>query len=147
MDAADTLARLHDVRDPATGVAEAVADALAGGSVGVLSALLAFILLRAVTKRLPTQREVVSAELTRARHLAPDQRLLAQAKLVDRIAPDISLGPGASGSSDPTRSEGRSEPWQRLKADLRDALYRQDPAIDLDRVEGEILRLLSSRGR
>ena len=148
MDAADALSRLHDVREPATGGAEAVADMLAGGSVGLLSALLVFVLLRIVTYRPTTRREVICAELTRARLLAPDQRLLAQAKLIDRNAPDASRKSGTGESPDPAHSsEDCKEHWLRLKAELREALYRPNPRIDLDRVEVDILQLLSARGR
>jgi hypothetical protein len=146
MDAADTLARLHDVRNPATGMAEAVADVLAGGSVGLLAALIVFVLLRAVTRRPPTWREIVRADLMRASRLAPDQRLLALAKLIDRITPELSCNSGADGLAGSARSS-ENAPWQRITAELRQALYRRKPTIDLDRVEMDILQLLSSRKR
>lgn len=146
MDAADALSRLHDVREPATGSAETIADALAGGSLGLLSALLAFVLVRSFTQRSLTRREIARAELRRARGLAPDQRLLAQAKVLDRVAPDASGRSGEDELSETAHSSDDPDlPWRRLRGELHQALYRPNPTIDLDRIEGEILQLLASR--
>ncbi len=148
MGAADVLSRLHDVRDPATGAVDAITEALAGGSLGLLSALLLFALFRSLTSRLPTRWEVVGAELAKARRLAPEQRLLALAKLIERISPEGAVPSGSGGPPDGLRSpQDRDAAWQRLRADLREALYRPGAAIDPGRVEEEILHLLSLRKR
>jgi hypothetical protein len=89
-------------------------------------------------------REQARAELARARSLEPSQRLLALATLLARIAPDPA--PGLHPASTPERpqaSDPSSADWQRLRGDLRGALYRPNPTLDLDRVDADILRLLA----
>ena len=146
MDTAEVLSRLHDVRTPTLGAAETLSDALAGAAIGLAWALVLFLLLRGLTEteRGTSPREQARAELARARSLEPSQRLLALATLLARVAPDPA--PGLHPASTPERpqaSDPSSADWQRLRGDLRGALYRPNPTLDLDRVDADILRLLA----
>jgi hypothetical protein len=124
---ADLLAGLHDVRHPRATGAEALADGLAGAGLGLLLAGLLVLALRRLTRRAVSRDGALLAELEAARGLETGRRLLAQAKILERLA-------------------ARGDPESGLRARLREALYRPDPGLDPAAVEGEIRALIARRG-
>lgn len=119
---AEALTGLRDVRDPPLTMAETLADGFLAVALGIALALLAAMLLRPLTRRTRSARELALEELARTRGMAPAERLLAQAHLLRRFG-------------------GRLKPAPELTARLRHRLYRRADGSDADLLDQELARL------
>ncbi|SMF51841.1 protein of unknown function [Tistlia consotensis] len=145
VDVADRLARLHGLRLPALDTGAVLADVAAAFAAGLLLAILVVLLARAFLRPADSPRRRLLADLAGSRTLPREERLLAQARLLRRLAAEIEEG-------EPVRAED----WpglldQRLGTDfftagagarLREALYRRDAALDPESIDRELTRLL-----
>ena len=143
---ADLLAELRDSRLPELSEASVLADAATAFVAGLILALAIALVVRVFARRPPSRRDRALAELAASRALAPDERLLAQARLLRRVADE----------RDRRGVDSTSAHWadvfdQRLDTDfftagpgvvLREALYRPDARVDPEQIDRELVKLL-----
>lgn len=142
-ESADVLAQLRDIHLPSLSESSMAADWAAGCALGLLAAILVTLLARTVVRRPPSDRAAALADLAVSRGLQPAERLLAQAKILQRLASQLRF---------PADDAGRHWSIQlghRLGSDiltsgtgLSEALYRPDCAIDPELLDRELVRLL-----
>lgn len=125
-ESSEALARtLHDARLPAELAEFAVRDVVAAFGLGVLAALLLFLLLRPVLSRRRSRAEVVAAELRELAALPSELRLFHQARI--RAALIADRAPDAPA-------------W-------RAALYDPGMAVEHAALDAEITALAAGSGR
>ena len=117
--AAGIAAALRPIHWPIPTEAEALLDGLLAFGLGLLAALLFYGLARLILARREDPRAALLAELAGSRRLDPAERLLTQARLAARLP--------------------ETAPARRA---LAEALYRPEPAIDLDATDAALARAL-----
>ncbi|MGE0212720.1 MAG: hypothetical protein AB7S41_13570 [Parvibaculaceae bacterium] len=120
---AETLAGLRDLHAPPLAPTDLLADGFLAVALGVALALLIGVLVRPLTRRIFSPREIALSQLARSRGLAPAERLIVQARLLARFAPEI-------------------DPPAELIARLRHELYRPAGGAHAERLEQELSLLL-----
>ncbi len=118
-ESAETLVGLRDVHTPPLAVPEMLADGFLAVALGIAMAILVGLLIRPLTRRIRSPRELALGELARSRGLAPAERLIAQARLLSRFAADL-------------------KPSPELLAKLRHALYQPGGGADPERLDQEL---------
>ena len=143
----DVLAGLRDIRMPSVGTSDILADVAAAFALGLLAAILVALLARLVARRPQSLRQAALAELARTRALAPDERLFAQAHLLQRLSGALGAREthGASGGHWPAvldRCLGTDFFMHGAGRHLRENLYKPGSALDPDRLDADLVRLL-----
>lgn len=155
-DLAERLAGLHDIRLPALWPEALIADAAAATAVGLSLALCVVLLARLLLYRPASRRRRLLEALAASRALPTGERLLAQAKLLDRLAAELE---GAEASGDKEASRERADLGGRLAlldrrlrsdffsagpgAGLQEALYRREATVDPEEIDRALTRLLA----
>ncbi|MEN3791899.1 hypothetical protein [Fulvimarina sp. MAC3] len=131
----DLIAELRPIRLPPGFDAFDLSGALAVFSLAILAGLLLAVLLRLATVPKPSIRRAVIERLDGAKQLEPGERLLAQAQAIGLLETGF----------EKRRRKPKlksTEPLERLKTEIHQALYRRDPGLDCDRIDREILGLV-----
>jgi len=144
---ADVLAGLRDIRMPSAGSSDILPDVAAAFALGLLAAILLALLARLVARRPQSLRQAALAELARARALAPDERLFAQARLLQRLSGALGArealdAPGGHWPAELDRRLGTDFFTHGAGRDLRENLYKPGSALDPDRLDADLVRLL-----
>jgi len=149
MDApSEVLAQLRDIRLPMLSDGSILADWAAGCALGLLLALVVVLLARAFVRRPPSRRETALADLAASRTLAPAERLLAQARILQDLAPPVkdriaAEDSGNDWSSRLGRSLGTDFFTTGAGAGLSESLYRRESGLDPEDLDRELQRLLN----
>lgn len=147
---ADPLAGLRDIRFPAPTIETLLTDALIAIAAGILFALFVTFFTRLILRKRRSLREAVLAGLEATRQLKSGHRLFAQAALLKQAASEIPLLEDSSDAQAKLRSwTAKLDHWLRsdffskgMGVKLREALYRQEPDLDPDAVDRELVRLI-----
>lgn len=116
---AETLVGLRDVHTPPLAMTDMLADGILAVALGMAVAMLVGLLLRPLTRRLRSPRELALSELARSRNLSAAERLMVQARLLSRFAAEL-------------------KPSAELMAKLRRELYQPEGGADAERLEQEL---------
>ncbi len=148
---AETLGKLRDIHLPELTDAAILADWAAAASLGLFAALLLILLASAFVRRSVSDRKDLLAALTASRGLAPAERLLAQAKILQELAArEARKGNAEVEEVDWRETLGglsRSEFFVTGPgAALREDLYRPNPASDPEAFDRELVALLKRAG-
>lgn len=125
----DLAAQLRPARLPADFFAVSMNDLLAAFGVGVLAAVVLYLLLRPFTRRRTGALARVGRELEQIGTLPSQERLFRQAAILAQLRRDTGRNDEHSGDHD-----GPGADW-------RHALYRPDVPVDHDALDQRILRI------
>jgi hypothetical protein len=139
------LAGLRDIRMPAPTPDSALADGAAAAAIGLALALAMAAVMRVFTRRPAPPEALARRDLAALRGLPPEERLLAQVRILRGLAGAAGSEPGGwlaaldrrFGTDFFTRGEGAA----------LGGLYRPGLALDPDRLDAELDRLLAARRR
>jgi hypothetical protein len=138
---ADVLAGLRDIRMPAAGGTDILAEVGAAFAIGLLAAILLALLARLVARRPPSLRQAALTDLARTRFLAPDERVFAQARLLQRVSEALGA-PGSQWPAELDRRLGTDFFTHGAGRHLHEDLYKPGTALDPDRLDADLVRLL-----
>lgn len=147
----DPLVGLADIRGPAPTVERVAADGAAAFAAGLAVALAAAALWRVVTRPAPTARDRALVALSAAAGLDPPERAAAMARAIAEAATAPGEAPAGFGAP-----ESRARLAARTGSDwflgpeaerFGAALYRPDPAVDLDAVDRRLRAILRAAPR
>lgn len=142
-DVAESLSSLHDIRLPGLGPEALLGDVAVTFAAGLALALIATQLARLFLYRPASRCQRLLEALFDSRQLPAGERLLAQARLLKRLADEL--------AQEPARDDWLTLLDRRLGTDfftvgpgaqLRDGLYRREPPVDPEVIEREVVRLL-----
>lgn len=134
--------QLHDIRLPALEGPALLADGLTALALGLLLAAGMSALIRLVTRGRRDHRRDMSEELTRSRNLPPDERVVAQLRLLQRLEADRSESVRSSWLPTPLSTLPMPD---GLLTRLREDLYRPGTVPDVEAVDRLLDRQIRRR--